>query len=165
VFLYVSTAGEIETQALLAYALTQGKRVCVPRCEPKPAGHQPIGYQQAGRKQAGCEQVGRMTARRIQSLEELEAGSYGILEPSSDAPLVPPEQIDLVLAPALACDTRGRRLGYGGGYYDRFLCQTSAIRAALCPETRLVETLPCEPYDVPCSLLFTERRVLRIDET
>lgn len=150
VFLYVSTVGEIETHSLLSDALAQGKQVCVPKCEPKSATF----------LQAGC-----MTARRIQSLEELGTGAYGILEPPNDAPLVPPEQIDLVLAPALACDTRGIRLGYGGGYYDRFLCQTPAICAALCPEARLVETLPCEPYDVPCSFIFTERRVLRTDET
>ena len=141
-FLYVSTAQEIDTRAILADALRQRKTVCVPRCEA----------------------AGQMTARRIDALAELHLGRFGILEPGADAPVLAPSQIDLMLAPALACDRLGYRLGYGGGYYDRFLRKTKAWCGVLCAEARLVEVLPHETCDERCTIIFTERQVLRTNE-
>ncbi|MDY3618883.1 5-formyltetrahydrofolate cyclo-ligase [Agathobaculum sp.] len=143
VFLYVATAEEIDTRAILQHALQNGKCVCVPRC----GAHQ------------------QMTAHRINSLDELrETGSFGILEPAKETPLVRPDEIDFIVTPALACDQTGVRLGYGGGYYDRYLAQTTAHAAVLCAEKRLIDALPCDNYDQRCDLIFTERRVLRIYE-
>lgn len=144
VFLYVSTAAEIDTSRILADALWQGKTVCVPRCE-------------AARE---------MTARRILSPDELcQAGAFDILEPSPDAFLISPDQIDLILAPALACDRRGVRLGYGGGYYDKFLHRSNAARAALCAASRLIDVLPAESHDERVQYIFTERQVWQVHET
>lgn len=142
VFAYVSTPQEIDTRALLRAALSVGKTVCVPLCGA----------------------AGEMTARQITSLDELRPGAYGIDEPDASAQEIPPEQIDLVLVPALACDKQGYRLGYGGGYYDRFLCRTGAVRMALCAEKRLVESLPYTALDQRCHWIITERQVLRTDE-
>lgn len=142
VFCYVSTAEEIDTRAVLEDAFRSGKTVCVPLC---------------GRG-------GRMSARRIRSLDELTAGHYGIPEPSDTAPEVAPEEIDLILAPALSCDRAGYRLGYGGGYYDRFLAQTDAVCAALCTASRLRDSLPHEAFDRRCHYIITERGVLHTDE-
>ena len=77
---------------------------------------------------------------------------------------VAPENIDLILAPALSCDRNGYRLGYGGGYYDRFLARTRAVAAALCAESRLTDELPREPFDLPCNYIITERQVLHTNE-
>ena len=110
IFCYVSTAEEIDTRTVLENALASGRTVCVPLCG----------------------KGGSMTARKITALSELQAGHYGILEPSNTAPEIAPENIDLILAPALSCDRKGYRLGYGGGYYDRFLSRTNAVCAALC---------------------------------
>ena len=142
VFCYVSTPQEIDTHAILRHALAAGKTVCVPLCGAR----------------------GEMTARRIRSLDELHAGAYGILEPDEAAEEIAPTQIDLVIAPALASDRLGYRLGYGGGYYDRFLARTGAPCMALCAAGRLVERLPHEPFDQRCNWIITERQVLRTDE-
>ena len=85
-------------------------------------------------------------------------------EPDASAEEIVPAQIDLVIAPALACDRQGFRLGYGGGFYDRFLSRTDAACMALCAESRLVECLPREPFDRRCQFIITERRVLCTDE-
>lgn len=142
IFCYVSTPQEIDTHAILRHALAAGKMVCVPLCGAR----------------------GEMSARRICAFDELHAGAYGILEPEDTAAEVAPAQIDLVIAPALACDRQGYRLGYGGGYYDRFLCRTDAACMALCAEARLLDRLPHEPFDRRCQWVITERRVLRTDE-
>ncbi len=142
IFLYVSTPQEIDTRALVQKALAAGKTVCVPLCGAP----------------------GEMEARCIVSLDDLQPGAYGIDEPGADTPVVDPMRIDLVIAPALACDRQGFRLGYGGGYYDRFLARTDAASAALCAEARLVDKLPHETFDRRCSWIFTERQVLRTDE-
>lgn len=142
IFAYVSTPQEIDTRALLREALAAGKTVCVPLCGA----------------------AGEMTARQITSLDELRPGAHGIDEPSDTMREILPEEIDLVLVPALACDKQGYRLGYGGGYYDRFLCRTGAVRMALCAEKRLVESLPHTALDQRCHWIITERQVLRTDE-
>lgn len=141
-FLYVATAQEIDTRDILLDALACGKTVCVPLCGAR----------------------GEMTARRISAWNELRPGAYGILEPVQTAQIIAPEQITFAVVPALACDPAGHRIGYGGGYYDRYLPRTHAVCAALCTEARLLDDLPYEPHDFCCQLVITERRVLRTDE-
>lgn len=83
----------------------------------------------------------------------LVTSRFGIREPATSEPEVEPSVLDLVLVPALVLDTRGYRLGYGGGYYDRFLprlrpdCRTLGIAPFTVPE------LPIDPWDIPVGLL------------
>jgi 5-formyltetrahydrofolate cyclo-ligase len=72
---------------------------------------------------------------------------------------IPPEKLDFCIVPALACDRDGYRLGYGGGFYDRYLPRTHGITAALCASKRLLDRLPSEPFDVPCKCIITENEV------
>jgi 5-formyltetrahydrofolate cyclo-ligase len=72
-----------------------------------------------------------------------------------------------VIVPGLAFDSRGRRLGRGGGFYDRFLSQPdlTAVTCGVALEAQILEDLPREPHDVPVDLLITEERTIRSHET
>ncbi|MDO9230334.1 MAG: 5-formyltetrahydrofolate cyclo-ligase, partial [Syntrophales bacterium] len=98
---YLSFGSEVVTDELIVWGWDAGKRIVVPLCRPE------------GRVLMPC---------LLGGFDELETGHYGIREPKADRLIpVPREEIDAVLIPAVAFDRQGRRVGYGGGYYDRFL--------------------------------------------
>lgn len=138
VFCYVGTAEEIDTILLIQDAWKQGKRVGVPRCRGK----------------------GQMVVYEISSLSDLHPGSYGILEPDESLPVIQPESMDLSLVPCLSCSSKGVRLGYGGGYYDRYLPEVSGKKLALCAENMMCEEIPWEPHDCKMDGVITEIFVL-----
>src|SRR4030042_3316622 len=101
---FLSFGSEVLTDDLIRWGWEEGKRIVVPLCRPE-----------------GLE----LTPCRIDGFAELEAGHYGIREPkAARLRVVPPGEIDAVLVPAVAFARRGYRVGYGGGYYDRFLPKT-----------------------------------------
>ncbi len=94
---------------------------------------------------------------RVADLEPY--GRYQIPEPSPDAAKVDPDDVGVVLVPALAIDPRGYRVGYGGGYYDRLLPTLSnAIRIAVVYDFQLVPETPNMPHDVPVHVVVTDQR-------
>lgn len=137
VFCFVGTAIEIDTGPFLRQMLAARKRLCVPLCTGK----------------------GQMEARAIRSLDELRPGHMGILEPPSDAFCVSPETIDFCVVPCLCATPDGARLGYGGGYYDRFLprLRPDAARVLVCRKEMLVPQLPLESHDVKFDWVLTEK--------
>lgn len=102
----------------------------------------------------------RMEVRRYDPDKPLVAVSFGISEPGEDCPLIAREDIGLVLVPNLCCDRQGYRLGFGGGYYDRWLAGFSGVTVGLCRETVLQETVPTETHDARVDLLLTEKECL-----
>lgn len=142
VHVYVSSLNnEVETIGLLYRLFDEGKRVVVPVCadEPRTLRHVRIG-----------------------SIEDLRPGRYGIMEPAGKAfEVIPPERIDLILAPVLAFDRTGGRLGFGGGYYDSFFA------AAACPKTGLaysfqeIPHVPREPHDRTLDIILTDKETVR----
>jgi 5-formyltetrahydrofolate cyclo-ligase len=89
----------------------------------------------------------------------LETGNYGILEPSSTAPRLEPAEVDLILIPAVACDRRGYRLGYGGGFYDRMLSSAewaSKPTIGIVFEFAYLSKLPSDGWDKPLQAICTE---------
>jgi len=87
---------------------------------------------------------------------ELETTPWGLRQPVAGTPRVEPHSIDLVLAPGLAFDLQGRRLGYGGGYYDRLFGQTQPwVTVGLSWEELVVDALPSEPHDRQLDWLLT----------
>lgn len=144
VFVYISVDDEIATQKILQEALRLKKTVCVPRCISK----------------------GIMTAHCIMSTADLQEGKYGIPEPREGCPQIAPSVIDLIVAPCLCTELTGYRLGYGGGYYDRFLAQAQhATVCALCPESAIVPTVYPQSFDQKCSKIVTEREVLSVAQS
>lgn len=136
---FVGTAREIDTRPFLQDALSHGKRVCVPLC--------------LGR--------GAMRMRRITSLDELNPGLMGILEPPADSPTVDAAEIGFLAVPCLACDRAGNRLGRGGGYYDRFLSGYRGASVLLCREALLLDSVPAEGFDLRVPLILSERGLYR----
>ena len=95
---YLSFPHEFQTQELIEQALKDGKKVLIPKTYPK----------------------GRMEFV-VYHPQQLAKTSFGLLEPQGDLEVVEPSQIDLIHVPGLAFTTEGYRIGYGGGYYDRYL--------------------------------------------
>lgn len=81
---------------------------------------------------------------------------FGMVEPQADLPVIPPAEINLVLAPGLAFDRNGWRLGYGGGYFDRFLYEFRGVSLGVTFEALLFADLPHDSHDVPMNWLVTE---------
>ena len=96
-----------------------------------------------------------MVAGRILSQSELVPGAYGIPEPPEDAEILDPRAFGLILVPGVAFSPEGRRLGRGGGYYDRYLADTRGLKVALARDLQLTPHLPAGPHDIDVDLIIT----------
>ena len=134
VMVFYGVGRELDTRALIGRLLSMGKRVALPVCLP-------------GR---------RLEARAITSLGDLGPGMFGIPAPEEGCPVVEPAEIGVVLVPNLLCDRAGYRLGFGGGYYDRWLAGYAGLSVVICPRDRLVDELPHEGFDVPVKLVLSD---------
>ncbi|MBP0027295.1 5-formyltetrahydrofolate cyclo-ligase [Roseofilum sp. Guam] len=93
--------------------------------------------------------------------EPLQAGKYGIFEPHPDSPVLQPQDVDLILVPAVGCDRQGYRLGYGGGYYDRLLSSEdwqSIPTMGILFDFAWVEQLPADDWDIPLKGVCSDRQ-------
>ena len=130
---YLSYNQEVRTEPILRRAQADGKRVAVP-------------------KVYGDE----MRFLWLDDLQQVAPGAYGIPEPIADGP-VAMDETALVLMPGLAFDPEGRRLGYGGGFYDRYLAdQPNHPLVALCYSFQLLDHLETEAHDVPVDLVVCD---------
>jgi 5-formyltetrahydrofolate cyclo-ligase len=87
---------------------------------------------------------------------ETEVGNYGIAEPLTHLPKVDLTKVDVALVPSVACDRRGYRLGYGGGFYDRFLANRAIYTVGITFADCYFERLPSDPWDIPLKAVCTE---------
>ena len=104
-----------------------------------------------------------MTPCEVGDLEDdLAPGAHDIREPQAHCPVVPLEEIDVIIVPAAVWGEDGYRVGYGGGYYDRFLAQApQTTRVGLGLELQVVPSVPHGPQDLPVEVLVTDERVRR----
>lgn len=137
VFCFVGTPHEIDTRPILLDVLSSGRRLCVPRCM---AGH-------------------RMEPVVIRSLDDLSPGAYDILEPVASCQVLQSDEVDFTVVPCLSCDRSGRRLGRGGGYYDRFLANYRGRAAMVCRESLMRRRIPADLYDQTIEILVTDAQI------
>lgn len=134
---YVSLPREISTRGILSDAFKRGRRVAVPRCRKH----------------------GLMDFYILSSSDDLESGMLGIPEPKHTCEMYIPKADDLCIVPCLSADKRGFRLGYGGGYYDRYLSAHAVRTIGLCYSALIETSLPTDRYDVPVHRIITEKEV------
>ncbi|MBQ7835398.1 MAG: 5-formyltetrahydrofolate cyclo-ligase [Ruminiclostridium sp.] len=134
VLTYISTEIEVDTVKFIETMLKKGKTVAVPRCEGK-----------------------NMRFIRINGFDSLKKGAFGILEPVGNDE-VTDFKSSVCITPALSFNRDGYRLGYGGGYYDRFSADYSGIMIGICYED-FVDEIPVEEFDRPVSILITDKEM------
>ena len=140
IMVYLSFKNEVITDSLLDYGWKQGKTMVIPICQPNST---------------------IMYASQISDWSQLTLNTFGIRELLNKAILtLPPENIDLCLVPGIAFDQFGHRLGFGAGYYDRFLAQLNptAKKIALAYSEQIhPEQLPQDAYDLPMDHILTDK--------
>ena len=128
---YLPYNQEVRTVPILEQALRDGKKVAVPKVYGDT-----------------------MRFIYLDDLTQVVPSEMGIPEPVADAPVARDEKA-LVLMPGLAFDKKGNRMGYGGGYYDKFLAEEpDHPTVALCYGFQMVEHIPTEDYDIPVDLVL-----------
>lgn len=143
--LFASFGSEVDTWPLIRAALQTGKRVVLPAVSRSPR----------------C-----LRLRVVGDLErDLEACTWGIMEPQDWCEQVQPAELDFVLLPGVAFDPGGRRLGYGGGYYDRLMAQLTGQTpgvplVAVAFEAQMVSKVPTGANDLPVPVIVTEERII-----
>jgi 5-formyltetrahydrofolate cyclo-ligase len=130
---YLAIRGELPVTDTLRAARARGARIVLPRV----AGD-------------------RLAFHRWDTDADLVPGPFGLTEPSPDAPLVPPDDIDAWLVPGLAFDASGGRLGYGKGHYDRILPGAGGVTIGVGWSFQLVDAVPTDPWDVPLAAVLTD---------
>ena len=129
---YLPFNQEVDLSFLLLQALAEGKQVALPKCYGKD-----------------------MRFILVTGLTQVRHTPFGVPEPAADGP-VASDKTGLVIVPGLLFDRRGYRIGYGGGYYDRFLCQEpDHPTIGLCYDFQLTDRLEADAHDVPVDLVFS----------
>lgn len=136
IFIYVGFGSEIETTAIIEKILRDKKRVFIPRTNIKEK---------------------TMDAVEILSLDNLEKNIYGIYEPRIGLKAISKEEIDLVILPGVAFDKQGGRIGYGGGYYDKYLSKihSNVLKVALAYDFQIIDKIPLESHDILADRIIT----------
>ncbi len=134
--LFNATFREVSTKPLIDAAFAAGKHLYLPRIKDKD-----------------------MEFFIVSSREDLAPGAFGILEPTTKIPLPADFSPDttLCVVPALACDKEGYRLGFGGGYYDRYFARRKVHTVTIIYDRCVVDRLPREEFDIPVDAVLTER--------
>jgi 5-formyltetrahydrofolate cyclo-ligase len=135
---YWSVDSEVDTHGIITQALSDGKQVALPKCTDKD---------------------GNMRFYYISSLSDLAEGMYGIKDPPENCPAEDFTKVSLCLVPALAFDEEGYRLGYGKGYYDRFLGKFKGVAMGLCFSDCLCGNLPRDSYDKKADYIVTNEKI------
>lgn len=137
VFVFISYRSEVDTKGIIEDILADGKKLLVPLVKGS-----------------------QMIAVEVKRIDDLGPNKMGILEPKSGEEVI---DVDLTITPGLAFDKAGYRLGYGGGYYDKFFAKVDTIRMGIGYYDQFVESLVHEDYDKPLEYLLTDRGLIEFE--
>jgi len=138
---FAAAPEELDPAALIASLRERGASICLPRITGP----------------------GSLSLHSCEIGHALEEGPFGLRQPSADTPEVFADSVDLVIVPGVAFDSRGMRLGFGGGYYDRLLASIPhAYRLALAFDGQLLANIPAEEHDESVDAVVTPTRALVI---
>ncbi len=140
IMVYVSTSIEVDTFKIIENALKDGKQIAVPRCIP---------------------QTRQMEFHYITSVDQLTPGSFSVLEPPEHYPIVSDFSGALMLVPGFLFDCFGYRLGYGKGYYDRYLSRYNGAAVGLCYSEELRPYMHHGRYDRAVEAIVSEKWIRR----
>lgn len=143
IFIYLSFGSEIETNKIINKALKDEKEVYIPKIYKEDRS---------------------MKAIRLNSFNDLKENSMGILEPINEGNYIEKEEIDLIVVPGVVFDFKGNRIGYGGGYYDRYLEDIKEIsnKVVLAYDLQIVDFIKPEPYDISADYIITNTKFRKI---
>lgn len=142
VMIFLSFGSEINTDYIIEWLWQHNKEVLVPLCKPETR---------------------EMDIFPIASFADLEPGYFGIREPKKELrPPVAKEVIGLVVVPAVAFDRQGYRVGYGGGYYDRFLVGMDVPTIGLAFDCQIIAAAPVDKYDQAVQGIVTEKEYINV---
>lgn len=140
----ISRFPEVDTLQLIETCWSLGKEVVVPRCHIKDR---------------------RMDFYRIENFDTLETVYIDLREPKEDPEQwIHPDQIDLLIVPGVVYGKSGYRIGFGGGYYDRFLVGFKGQTLSLAFDQQLIEKVPFDAHDIPVPLIITDKKIWRCDQ-
>lgn len=141
IMIYISFKGEVDTHKFIKKAMDNGKNILIPVTLPENKQIKPS---------------------LINSFDELEIGFYNILTPKKEfIKYIDPNDIDLIIVPGLGFDRKGYRVGFGGGYYDRFLSDLKHItKISIAFDFQILDNVPKESFDIPVDYIFTEKRII-----
>jgi len=142
-FIFVSFGSEVDTHKIISCALNDGKIVYVPKIKSKDKG---------------------IEIFRINTLSDLKLGYFNILEPLENCPVGNIKDIDLILIPGIAFDRNGGRIGYGAGFYDRFLTNiNSAVpKLALAYQFKVLDEVPITEFDVRIDGIISNKELITL---
>ena len=135
---------ELNVEEIIKAAWKSGKQVAIPKCFTKQGNH--------------------MEFYLYTNKNELENEYLDLYEPKDHREkLIDKDFIDLIIVPGLLFDPKGYRVGYGGGYYDRYLVDYPNITVSLAMEEQLVQYVPFDEYDIPVDFIITEDRMIHCE--
>ena len=134
--IYSSMRSEVDTKELINESLSLGKKVLLPRIINK----------------------NKMIFIEINDNTVYERNSFGVLEPIGEEC----NDIDLIIVPGVAFDKDNNRLGYGRGYYDKYLKDKDLYKIGICYQEQLVDLLPVDKYDIKMDMVITNELVYRV---
>lgn len=138
----ISRGVEWDTSTIIETAWKQNKTIYAPKCFPSER---------------------KLVFYKLQSFEALEVVYYNLQEPKPiDANKIKKNNLDMVIVPGLIYDTSGFRIGFGGGYYDRFLADYERHTVALTSSQLLVEQIPKETHDIAVKQIITESNIINV---